>query len=146
AAAIEAGARTIMVSYSSWNGTKMHAQQYLITDVLKGELAFDGFVVSDWGAIDQVASNYYEAVVAAINAGIDMNMVPINYQLFIQALTAGVENGDVPLERIDDAVRRILTVKFELGLFERPLVDESQLSVVGSEAHRELARQAVRES
>ncbi|MCB0037259.1 MAG: glycoside hydrolase family 3 C-terminal domain-containing protein [Anaerolineales bacterium] len=145
-AAIEAGARSIMVSYSSWNGTKMHEHKYLITDVLKGEMGFDGFVVSDWEAINQVDPNYYEAVVSAINAGIDMNMVPYNYKLFIEALTAAVENGDVSQERIDDAVRRILTVKFELGLFERPLADDSLLETVGSEAHRELARQAVRES
>ncbi|MFZ1395319.1 MAG: glycoside hydrolase family 3 N-terminal domain-containing protein [Candidatus Promineifilaceae bacterium] len=145
-AAIEAGARSIMVSYSSWNGTKMHEQQYLITDVLKGELGFSGFVVSDWAAIDQVDDNYYEAVVSAINAGIDMNMVPYEYELFIQALTAAVENGDVPQARIDDAVRRILTVKFELGLFERPLPDDTLLPTVGSAEHRALARQAVRES
>lgn len=145
-AAIEAGARSIMVSFSSWNGTKMHAQRYLITDVLKGELGFDGFVVSDWGAIDQVDANYYHAVVTAINAGIDMNMVPSKYALFIEALTAAVDNGDVTPERIDDAVRRILTVKFELGLFERPLMDDSLLPAVGSDAHRQLARQAVRES
>lgn len=145
-ATIAAGARSIMVSYSSWNGTKMHEQQYLITDVLKGELGFTGFVVSDWGAIDQIDSNYYNAVVAAINAGIDMNMVPSKYTLFIEALTMAVENGDVPIERIDDAVRRILTVKFELGLFERPFTDETRLDTVGSAPHRELARQAVRES
>ena len=145
-AAIENGARTIMVSYSSWNGTKMHAQGYLITDVLKGELGFDGFVVSDWAAIDQLDDNYYEAVVAAINAGIDMNMVPYNYRGFVDTLTAAVDNGDVPAARIDDAVRRILTVKFELGLWERPLADDSRLDQVGSAAHRELARQAVRES
>lgn len=145
-AAIEAGARSIMVSFSSWNGTKMHAQRYLITDVLKGELGFDGFVVSDWGAIDQVDANYYHAVVTAINAGIDMNMVPSKYALFIEALTAAVDNGDVTPERVDDAVRRILTVKFESGLFERPLMDDSLLPAVGSDAHRQLARQAVRES
>lgn len=145
-AAVEAGARSIMVSYSSWNGVKMHAQEYLITDVLKGELGFTGFVVSDWEAIDQIDRNYYHAVVAAINAGIDMNMVPAKYTLFIDTLTMAVENGDVPQERIDDAVRRILTVKFELGLFERPFTDETLLATVGSEAHRQLARQAVRES
>jgi beta-glucosidase len=145
-AAIEAGARSIMVSYSSWNGVKMHEHDYLINDVLKGELGFTGFVVSDWGAIDQIDSNYYNAVVAAINAGIDMNMVPSRYGQFIDALTTAVENGDVPIERIDDAVRRILTVKFELGLFERPFTDETHLEIIGSDAHRALARQAVRES
>jgi beta-glucosidase len=145
-AAIEAGARSIMVSYSSWNGIKMHEHDYLINDVLKGELGFTGFVVSDWGAIDQIDSNYYNAVVAAINAGIDMNMVPSRYGQFIDALTTAVETGDVPTERIDDAVRRILTVKFELGLFERPFTDETHLEIIGSHAHRALARQAVRES
>lgn len=145
-AALDAGARSIMVSYSSWNGTKMHEQQYLINTVLKGELDFSGFVVSDWGAIDQIDRNYYNAVVAAINAGIDMNMVPINYPLFIEALTAAVENGDVAQERIDDAVRRILMVKFELGLFERPIADGALLETVGADPHRQLARQAVRES
>jgi beta-glucosidase len=145
-AAIEAGARSIMVSYSSWNGVKMHAHDYLINDVLKGELGFSGFIVSDWKAIDQIDPNYYNAVVAAINAGIDMNMVPSAYGMFIDTLTTAVENGDVSQERIDDAVRRILTVKFELGLFERPLTDDSRLDLIGSDAHRELARQAVRES
>lgn len=145
-ATIDAGARSIMVSYSSWNGTKMHEHTYLITDVLKGELGFDGFVVSDWAAVDQVDENYYEAVVASINAGIDMNMVPYNYALFIDALTAAVENEDVSMDRIDDSVRRILTVKFELGLFERPFTDDSLLETVGSDEHRALARQAVRES
>ncbi|GAB4573721.1 MAG: hypothetical protein Kow0077_16920 [Anaerolineae bacterium] len=146
-AGLEAGARTVMVSYSSWNDTKMHAQRALITDLLKGELGFDGFVVSDWGGIDQIApGDYYTSVVTAINAGIDMNMVPYDYSSFIGTLTKAVENGDVSLERIDDAVRRILRVKFELGLFEHPLGDPALLETVGSPEHREVARQAVRES
>jgi beta-glucosidase len=149
-AAIEAGARSIMVSYSSWGGMKMHAQAYLITDVLKGDgadgLGFDGFVVSDWGAVDQITDDYYEAVVTAINAGIDMNMVPYEYGRFIDTLLDAVESGDVPRERIDDAVRRILTVKFEMGLFDHPFSDESLLAEVGSEEHRALAREAVSKS
>lgn len=145
-AAIEAGARTIMISYSSWNGLKKHAHDYLINDLLKDELGFTGFVVSDWKAIDQIDPDYYTSVVAAINAGIDMNMVPSEYELFIETLTTAVTNGDVPIERIDDAVRRILTVKFELGLFERPFTDETRLDIIGSDGHRTLARQAVRES
>jgi beta-glucosidase len=144
--AIEAGARSIMISYSSWGGMKMHAQQYLITDVLKGELGFDGFVVSDWGGIDQIADDYYEAVVTAINAGIDMNMVPYEYGRFIDTLTEAVEQEDVPLERIDDAVRRILTVKYEMGLFDHPFSDPSLLAQVGSDEHRNLAREAVSKS
>ncbi len=145
-AAIDAGAMSVMVSFSSWNGLKMHANQYLITDVLKGELGFEGFVVSDWGGIDQVADNYYDAVVASINAGIDMNMVPTKYDQFIYSLTKAVENEDVPMERIDDAVRRILRVKFQLGLFEHPFANETLLETVGSNEHRDLAREAVSKS
>jgi beta-glucosidase len=144
--AIEAGARSIMISFSSWGGLSMHAQQYLITDVLKDELGFTGFAVSDWAGIDAISNDYYEAVVVSINAGLDMIMVPQDTETFIDALTRAVESGDVPLERLDDAVRRILRVKFELGLFERPLSDGSLLAEVGSEAHRALARQAVQES
>jgi beta-glucosidase len=145
-AAIAAGARSIMVSYSSWGGQKLHGHDYLIGDLLKGELAFGGFVVSDWGGVDQVAPRYDDAVVTAINAGIDMNMVPSNAPRFIDSLTAAVESGAVPQARIDDAVRRILTVKFELGLFERPLAGDDLLDLVGSDEHRALARDAVRQS
>ena len=145
-AAIDAGAMSIMVSFSSWNGLKMHAQKYLLTDVLKGELGFQGFLVSDWQAIDQIPGDYYSDVVTAINAGLDMIMVPSEYERFISTLTKAVENGDVPMERIDDAVCRILTIKFELGLFERPQADAAMLHTVGSEAHRQLAREAVRKS
>ncbi len=143
---IEAGARNIMISYSSWGGMKMHAQKYLIAGVLKGELGFEGFVVSDWGGIDQITDDYYEAVVTAINAGVDMNMVPYEYGRFIDTLIDAVESGDVPLERVDDAVRRILMVKYELGLFDHPFSNESLLDQVGSEAHRALAREAVSKS
>lgn len=145
-AAIDANARSIMVSYSSWNEDKMHANRYLITDVLKGELEFDGFVVSDWAGIDQVSSDYYQSVVTAINAGIDMNMVPQNYSRFTNTLIQAVEAGDVSTERIDDAVRRILTVKLEMGLFEQPYSQADLIEVVGSAAHRSLAREAVAQS
>ena len=131
-AAIEAGARNIMVSLSSWGGQRMHAQRYLLTDVLKGELGFTGFLVSDWQAVDYIDADYDTAVATSINAGVDMVMVPYDGQRFIAHLTRAVEQGDVPLARIDDAVRRILTVKFELGLFERPFGDESLLPLVGS--------------
>jgi beta-glucosidase len=145
-AALEAGARSIMVSYSSWGGLKMHAHRYLVTDVLKGELGFTGFVVSDWGGVDQIADDYYQAVVTAINAGIDMNMVPYEYGRFIDTLTEAVESGDVSLARIDDAVGRILTVKYEMGLFDHPYSDPSLLAAVGSDEHRALAREAVARS
>ncbi len=146
AAAIDAGAMSIMVSLSSWGGVRMHAQQYLLTKVLKGELGFEGFLVSDWQGIDQISGDYYEAIVTSINAGLDMVMVPYDYDAFINGLTKAVNRAEVPMRRIDDAVRRIITVKFQLGLFERPVADESLGPVVGSDEHRELAREAVRKS
>jgi len=146
-AAVENGAQAIMISYSSWNGVKMHASKYWITDVLKGELGFDGFIVSDWGGIAQVDdSSYYNAVVTCINAGIDMSMVPYDYLSFTRVLKKAVEKGDIPIERIDDAVSRILRVKIRLGLFDHPYSDPNLAATVGSDEHRALARQAVRES
>ncbi len=145
-AAIDAGAMSIMASFTSWGGLHMHAQEYLLTDVLKGELGFSGFIVSDWQGIDLVHPDYYTAIVTGINAGIDMNMVPQDYRRFIDTMHQAVENGDISLERIDDAVERILRVKFAMGLFEHPFSDPSLVDTVGSEAHREVARQAVRES
>jgi beta-glucosidase len=142
-AAVEAGARTVMASYSSWQGQKVHGRGDLLTDLLKEELGFDGLLVSDWGAVDQVDDNYYEAVVASVNAGIDLNMVPQRYELWLDALRTAVDNGDVPTERIDDAVRRVLRVKLEIGLFEAPSARRELLDQVGSAAHRALAREAV---
>jgi beta-glucosidase len=145
-AAIDAGSIAVMASFNSWNGIKLHGHEYLLTEVLKEELGFHGFVVSDWQGIDQISGNYYDAVVTAINAGIDMNMVPSAYLTYLETLTSAVENGDIPMERIDDAVRRILTVKFELGLFEHPYSRPELIDHVGSVAHREVAREAVRKS
>lgn len=146
-AALRAGARNIMVSYSSWGGLKMHAQRYLLTTVLKEELGFDGFLVSDWAAIDQIQPNdYHASVVTAINAGIDMVMVPWDYKRFIATLTRAMENGEVSIDRIDDAVRRILRVKLEMRLFDRPFGDENLMTLVGGATHRALAREAVRRS
>jgi beta-glucosidase len=145
-AAVENGAMSVMVSFSSWNGTKMHAQSYWISDVLKGELGFEGLVVSDWGGIDQISEAYYEAAVTAINAGIDINMVPYDYIKFINAMERAVMKGDILIERIDDAVRRILKVKYQLGLFNPTQPTHDSLDVIGSAEHRALARQAVRES
>ncbi|MDH3247705.1 MAG: glycoside hydrolase family 3 protein [Acidimicrobiia bacterium] len=144
--AIDEGALSIMASYSSWGGEKMHAQEHLLTDVLKSEFGFEGFVVSDWGAIDQISDDYYESVVRSVNAGIDMNMIPGNYPLFISELTAAVEAGEVTEERIDDAVRRILRAKLTLGLFENPYGDDALLADVGSDEHRAVAREAVARS
>ena len=148
-AAIERGVGAVMVSFSSWNDVKLHAHEYLITGVLKGELGFDGFVVSDWAGIDQIDGRdgfTVAEVAAAVNAGIDMVMVPYDYQAFVELLTEAVETGLVPVERIDDAVERILAKKFELGLFEQPFADRQLADQIGSPAHRGLARQAVSES
>lgn len=146
AAAVQAGARAIMVSFSSWNGKKMHGNRYLLQSVLKGELGFPGFLVSDWGAVDQLPGDYRAQVAAAINAGLDMIMVPYDYRRFIATLTEAVRAGDVPIERIDDAVRRILRVKVELGLFEPQGSGTELLATIGCSAHRNLAREAVRRS
>ena len=145
-AAVKAGVASVMVSFSSWNGVKMHAQRHLITEVLKGQLGFGGFVVSDWAGVDQIGPDYAASVRAAVNAGIDMVMVPNDYPRFIQTLTDEVQAGRVPITRIDDAASRILTQKFRFGLFERPLADRTLTATVGSAAHRALARQAVQES
>ncbi|HQG46962.1 MAG TPA: glycoside hydrolase family 3 N-terminal domain-containing protein, partial [bacterium] len=147
ARAIAAGATTIMPSYSSWNGAKMHSNRYLLTTVLKGELGFKGFVVSDWDGIKRLpGSTYHAQIVAAVNAGVDMGMVPDSYRDFIRELTAAVNAKEVTLERIDDAVRRILTVKFRMGLFEDASTDPALTAAIGSAAHREVARACVRES
>lgn len=144
---VRAGARSIMVSYSSWDGIKMHGQKYLITDVLKGELGFSGFIISDWAGVDQVTNNYYTSLVASINAGVDMVMVPQDYRRFVNTLSEAVRKGDVPQSRIDDAVTRILRVKFEMGLFERSYKQNAELlAKVGSEEHRAVAREAVAKS
>jgi beta-glucosidase len=145
-AAVDAGVMSVMASFSSWRGTKMHAQKYLLTDVLKGELGFKGFIVSDWGGIDQVDPDYYTAVVTAINAGIDMNMVPTDYMTFISVMKQAVDKKDISEERIDDAVRRILRIKFALGLFKHPYPDPTFIQTVRSDSHVAIARQAVQES
>jgi len=145
-AAIEAGVGTVMVSYSSWNGDPMHGNQHLITDVLKGELGFQGFVVTDWEAIDKMKMSYDRGIALAINAGVDMVMVPNRYKIFIDLLTRLVEGGHVPLSRIDDAVLRILCQKLAMNLWQKPAADRSLNALIGCDAHRQVARQAVRES
>src|SRR5437660_10057867 len=134
-----------MISYSSWNGLKDHANQYLITTKLKGtgtdsygtpNLGFQGFVVSDWKAIDQISSDYNYDVRTAINAGIDMVMVPDAYKTFISTLDTEIKAGNIPLSRIDDAVTRILTDKFAAGMFTQPNNDLTITIKYGSAAHR----------
>ncbi|MGA2031237.1 MAG: glycoside hydrolase family 3 N-terminal domain-containing protein [Thermoguttaceae bacterium] len=152
AAAVKAGAGSIMVSYSSWNGKKMHGNKYLLSDVLKGELGFQGFLVSDWAAIDQLSADYKHDIELAINAGLDMIMIPNgpgqnnNYVQFIALLKQLVGEGRVPQARIDDAVLRILRVKLMTRLFDHPYSDPALAAAMGCPAHREVARQCVRES
>ncbi len=145
-AAVQAGARSVMVSFSSWNFVPMHGHAHLLRDVLRDELGFTGFVVSDWGGVDDVAPNYHDAVVASVNAGVDMNMVPYDGPNFIRTLLNAVDRGEVTVARIDEAVAAILRVKFEMGLFERPYGDDALLASVGSMEHRAVAREAVAQS
>lgn len=142
-AAISAGAMSVMASYSSWNGLKLHAHRYLLTDLLKGELGFTGFLVSDWLAVSQLGPDFETAACTAVNAGIDMVMVPFEYERFIRAIESGVESGVVPASRVEDACRRILEVKVALNLFADPFGDPSLLPEVGAASHRALAREAV---
>lgn len=147
--ALDAGVQTVMVSFNSWQGVKLHGHRYLLTDVLKGKLGFDGIVVSDWNGIGQVSGCSNAACVAAVMAGIDMFMVPEDWKAFHTNLIAAVGRGEVPMARIDDAVRRILRVKARLGLLDAPRPSQRKPAAeatVGIAAHRALARQAVRES
>ncbi len=149
---IKANVGSIMVSYNSWNGEKLHGHKYLLTDVLKKELDFNGFLVSDWAAIDQLPGDYKSDVEKSINAGLDMVMIPNgpgkanNYVEFVTYLKELVNEGKVSMERIDDAVTRVLRIKFMMKLFERPYTDKKLTKLVGSQKHREVARQCVRES
>jgi beta-glucosidase len=151
-AAIKAGVGSIMVSYNSWNGKKMHGNKYLLTDVLKGELGFKGFLVSDWAAIDQLSDDYKKDIEDSINAGLDMVMIPYgpghtnNYAEFIADLKALVAEGKVSQARIDDAVRRILRIKFQMGFFEHPSTNPELTAAIGSAKHRQVARECVEQS
>ncbi|XP_023540208.1 uncharacterized protein LOC111800651 [Cucurbita pepo subsp. pepo] len=144
------GIATVMASYSSWNGQKMHAHKELLTDFLKNTLNFKGFVISDWQGIDRITSpphaNYTYSIIASVTAGVDMIMIPYDYKEFIDKITYLVKNNIIPMSRIDDAVWRILRVKFVMGLFENPLADYSLVNEIGKKEHRELAREAVRKS
>ncbi|KAL0729597.1 hypothetical protein Bca4012_025690 [Brassica carinata] len=148
--AVNKGVATVMVSYSAWNGLRMHANKELVTGFLKNKLKFRGFVISDWQGIDRITNpphlNYSASVYAGISAGIDMIMVPYNYTEFIDEINSQIKKKLIPMSRIDDAVKRILRVKFTMGLFEEPLADLSFANQLGSKEHRELAREAVRKS
>ena len=147
--AIETGVATIMASYNSFNGNKIHGNKYLLTDLLKTELGFQGFVISDWAAIDDIPGDYKSDIIISINAGIDMVMVSGGnepFPKFVKLFKEAVEEGSIPMSRIDDAVRRILLVKKRYGLFERPFTDRTLLPHVGSDKHRAIATEAVEKS
>ena len=151
--AIDEGVATFMAAYNSWNDLRCHASKYLLTDLLKDELGFEGFVVSDWAAIENIPGDYKSDIIISINAGIDMVMVPgavrdgkESFQNFLKLFKESVEEGSIPMERVDDAVKRILLIKKQSGLFERPFSDQSLLSHIGSQSHRDIAREAVKKS
>ncbi|MDG2539006.1 glycoside hydrolase family 3 N-terminal domain-containing protein [Dyella jiangningensis] len=149
--AIDAGVQSVMASFSSWNGQKMHGNKALITDVLKDRMDFQGFVVGDWNAHGQVPGCTNEDCPVSINAGIDMLMAPDSWRGLYEHTLAEAKSGGIPMARVDDAVARILRVKFRAGLFDAGLPSSNPLAarsadVVGSPAHRAIARRAVRES
>lgn len=140
---LDAGALSVMASYNSWNGERLHGHRRLLTEVLKGELGFAGFVVSDWLGIAQLDPDPARCAVLALEAGIDMVMVPFDFRSFVSDVIAAVETGRLDPARLDDAVIRILTVKHALGLFDDRAEPDPPVEVVGSEEHRALARRAV---
>jgi beta-glucosidase len=148
--AINSGALIVMASYNSWNGTKLHGNHYLLTDILKDRMGFAGFVVGDWNAQEQVPGCTKSSCAAAFLAGIDMLMAPDSWRELYRNTLAQVRSGEIPQARVDDAVRRILRVKAIAGLFDRPAPkqrsDTGQFAVLGSPAHRAIAREAVRKS
>jgi beta-glucosidase len=140
-AAVEAGVGSVMASFNSLDGVPMHAHRTMITDVLKGSLKFEGIVVSDWKAYSRFGGNNI------INAGVDVVMaVEGDFNMYVEGVRNGVLSGEISQERIDDAVRRILKQKFRVGLFDNPFPDLSLIPKIGVQAHRDVARQAVRES
>ena len=151
--AVESGVATFMAAYNTWNDVRCHANKYLLTDILKDELGFKGFVVSDWAAIEMIPGDYKSDIIISINAGIDMVMVPgavkfgnESYEKFMRLFKESIEDGSIPMSRVDDAVKRILLIKKQSGLFDRPFSDQQLLSHIGSQKHREIAREAVRKS
>ena len=150
---IRAGVGSIMISYNSWKGKKLHGHKYLINELLRKELKFDGIVISDWAGINEIDKDYKTCIIQSINAGIDMNMVPgslnpddNSYGDFIRLAIEAVKEGSISIKRIDDAVFRILKVKKQIGLFDNPIKNPPNKNIVGSKKHRDLARESVRKS
>ena len=144
--AINAGTLTIMASFNSWNGQKMHGNKSLMTDVLKGKMGFDGFIVGDWNGHGQVTGCKPTDCAQSINAGLDMFMAPDSWKALYENTLAQAKSGVIPMARLDDAVRRILRVKAKMGLFQAARPYEGREGVIGSAEHRALAREAARKS
>ena len=151
--AIDNNVGSIMVSYNSWQSEKLHGHKYLIDKVLKKEMEFKGFVVSDWAAIDEIDKDYKKSIIQAVNAGIDMVMVPgqfiesaNSYIDFIELLKESIQDGSIKMNRIDDAVSRILNIKYSMGLFEKPLKKFNKVNDLGSDKNRAIARESVKKS
>ena len=152
-AGLAAGAQTVMVSFNSWNDVvagvdhgKLHGSRVAVTDILKNKLGFDGFVVSDWNGIAEVPGCRNDSCPQAVNAGVDMFMVPDDWKAFIANTTKQVEAGEIPMARIDDAVTRILRVKLRAGLFGKAPSQNAHAGKDEAMRARELARRAVRQS
>jgi len=149
-AAIAAGVQVVMASFNDFNGAKLHSHRHLLTDVLKGQMGFTGFVISDWNGFQQVGEDFGDACAESVNAGIDMLMAPENWRQAHECLLERLELGQVSIDRIDDAVSRILRVKVRMGLFARPRpsarAGAGSPPTLAAPRHRALARQAVRES
>ena len=144
--ALDACIQTVMASFNSWNGKKVHGDYYLLTEVLKNQMGFDGFVVGDWNGHGQIPGCSNGSCPASLNAGVDMNMVPENWKDLYRNTLRQVRNGEISTERLDDAVRRIISVKQKLGLFNGKRPSNSPFNEVGLQHNRDIARQAVRES
>lgn len=147
---LEAGAQSVMASFNSWHGEKVHGSHYLLTQVLKERMNFDGFVVSDWNGHGQIPGCSNDSCAQAINAGIDIVMAPNDWKSLYYNTIDQVQSGEIAQTRIDDAVTRILRVKLRAGLFDKPSPANRNFAgktdIIGSDEHREVARQAVRES
>lgn len=147
-AALRAGAQVVMAAFNSWNGHRLHAHRYLLTDVLKGDIGFSGFVVSDWDGFSHVHTDLTRAIVDSVNAGVDMLMVSEGWNDVLNRLVRSIQSGEISQERVDDSVRRILRVKARASRLSPQLPSErsqaAMLRTLGS--HKSIAQRAVRES
>ena len=145
-ASLNSCVRVVMASFNSWNGSKVHGNEYLLTQVLKEKMNFTGFVVGDWNGHQQVPGCNAGSCPESFNAGVDMFMVPENWKALYKNTVKQVKDGEISIERLDDAVKRILTVKQQLGMFEGRVPNQTKYSEVGLQKNRDIARRAVRES